>query len=88
VLFVTSFASLQLQYQEELAFCPSVSSQMHHFGIEDVFSFSGHFVQVVARTPQATGTLHAVCPDEAELLAAVALRNTVLSFIRLLPLPV
>jgi hypothetical protein len=42
-------------------------------------------VQVAAPSPQATGRLLAVCSDVAELLAAVALRKTIMSFVHLYP---
>jgi hypothetical protein len=41
------------------------------------------FVQVATRTPQATGRLLTVCPDMAEILAVVTLRQTSLRFISL-----
>jgi hypothetical protein len=42
-------------------------------------------VQVIVPAPQAAGRLLAVCPDVAELLAVMALRKTILSFIGLCP---
>jgi hypothetical protein len=41
------------------------------------------FVQVATSRPQATGRLLAVCPDVAEFLAVVTLRQTSLGFVRL-----
>jgi hypothetical protein len=42
-------------------------------------------VQVAATTPQTTGGLLAVCPDVGEMLAVVALRKSILGFVRLYP---
>jgi hypothetical protein len=41
------------------------------------------FVEVATRTPQATGRYLTVCPDMAEILAVVTLRQTSLRFISL-----
>jgi hypothetical protein len=40
-------------------------------------------VQVAAPTPQTMGRLLAVCPNVAQLLAVMALRKTIVSFIGL-----
>jgi hypothetical protein len=42
-------------------------------------------VQVTAPTPHKTGSLFAVCPDIAELLAVVTLRETSLGSVRFYP---
>jgi hypothetical protein len=50
-----------------------------------IFFFRTLLVQVAATAPQTTGRLLAVFPNVVELLAVMALRKPVLSFIVLYP---
>jgi hypothetical protein len=50
-----------------------------------IYFLGALLLQVSAPVPQAAGWLFAVCPDVAELLAVMALRTTILSYICLHP---
>jgi hypothetical protein len=69
------------------ALSPLANWQLQHAGVEEVHTsfFRTLLVQVAATAPQKTGRLLAVFPNVAELLAVMALRKPILSFIVLYP---